>query len=477
MVSFSVLVRHPDDSVLCFALELYLGYINAIEDRLHRMEAIVGGLVREDDPLFKANEELRALLAGPPLGGRGSRNSYNEKLHAASSSDQSYSQHPNHSDQEHQHHPPPLHDYRTQSRQGSQHEQQQLPIQYPLQQQSFVQLQNQHQQYPSHIADVPLSQSPVMAPQSLSEGTQQSMDATRTNSFHRDLIRENSLQSYSSPSPALSSDHSVADFVDSPVASEGFPKLGANTPAIEDIDDLEDDLGHLTLDQRGRERYVGKSSPMFYGLRHYGSGSGQLTSSAETGKPQARRFIDNPDLPSPEVMTQLLNLYFTYVHPFMPVIVCSKFFETLQDRNYSPSFLLLLNSIFALASKYSDDVSFRIDPAKPETVGVRFADKAREILDTLYDSPDLHCVGALCLLAFQQMGTGNGYRAWMYVGISIRMAQHLGLNRDCLKLNPHMPLLDREERNRIWWTCFTADRIMSASFGRSQVCRLNGMMR
>ncbi|KAG0223681.1 hypothetical protein BGX31_008375 [Mortierella sp. GBA43] len=444
-------------------------YINAIEDRLHRMEAIVGGLVREDDPLLQSNEELRALLAGTPLRSRGSRDSYNEAHHGASTNDQpqQYLQHPDHSDLEHQHHPPPLHDYETLMNQGSQ--QQQLPIQYPLQQQ-FLQHQNQQQQqFPNRVLDTPLGHSPDMAPQSLPEGTQQNNDAARTSSFHRDLMRDNSLQSFNSPSPVLSSDHSVADFADSPTtASETIPKAGMSTPAMDGMDELEDDLGHLTLDRMGRERYVGKSSPMFYAGRHYVTGLHISAMHPETEKPAARKFVDNLELPSPEVMTHLLNLHFTYVHPFMPVFVTSKFLKRIQDREYTPSFLFLLNSIFALAARYSDDISFRTDPAKPETVGDRFADKAREILDTLYDSPDLYCVGALCLLAFQQMGTGNGYRAWMYVGISIRMAQHLGLNRNCLKLNPHMPMLDREERNRIWWTCFTADRIISVSFGRPQ---------
>ncbi|KAF9996897.1 hypothetical protein BGZ65_007529, partial [Modicella reniformis] len=435
-------------------------YINAIEDRLHRMEAIVGGLVREDDPLFQSNEELRALLAGPPLKTRGSRESYNEKQHIADTAgqqSQSYLQNPNSSDVEHQHHPPPLHDYRALM-------QHQPPVQYPQQQQPFVQQQNQQQQYPGHTMDAQLSQSPDIVP----EGTQQGVDSSRTGLSHRGLMREGSFQSFSSPSPVLSSDHSVTEFVDSPTVSEYLPRQGVSTPPTEEIEDLEDDLGHLTLDQSGRERYVGKSSPMFYGRRHYGTGPRMLAWDRETEKPEARKFIDNLDLPSPEVMTHLLNLHFTYVHPFLPVFIWSKFLKRLQDRNYTPSFLFLLNCIFALASRFSDDPIFRTDPAKSETVGVHFADKAREILDILYDSPDLHCVGALCLLAFQQMGTGNGYRAWMYVGISIRMAQHLGLNRNCLKLNPHMPSLDREERNRIWWTCFTADRVLSASFGRPQ---------
>ncbi|KAK3818827.1 MAG: fungal-specific transcription factor domain-containing protein [Benniella sp.] len=202
---------------------------------------------------------------------------------------------------------------------------------------------------------------------------------------------------------------------------------------------------------------------MFYNQRHWGGFSVR-----ERDVPEARKFVENPDLPSPEMMTKLLNLYFTFVHPFAPVIVWSKFLKRLQTKNYSPSFLFLLNSLFAVSSRFSDDVSLRTDPTKPETLGVHFVEKAKAILDTIYDSPDIHCVGGLILLSYQQMGTGGGYRAWMFIGLAIRMAQHLGLNRDCVKLNPNMPILDREERNRVWWTCFVADRIISATFGRPQ---------
>ncbi|ORZ05725.1 fungal-specific transcription factor domain-domain-containing protein [Lobosporangium transversale] len=202
---------------------------------------------------------------------------------------------------------------------------------------------------------------------------------------------------------------------------------------------------------------------MFYNRRHWGG-----YSIREREQPEARKFVENPDLPSPEVMTKLLNLYFIYVHPFAPVFVWSKFLKRLQNRDYSPSFLFVLNSIFALASRFSDDLSFRTDPTKPQTIGVKFAEKAKAILDTIYDAPDMYCVGGLVILSYQQMGTGGGYRAWMFIGLAIRMAQHLGLHRDCMKLNPHMPALDREERNRIWWACFVADRLVSATFGGPQ---------
>lgn len=278
-------------------------------------------------------------------------------------------------------------------------------------------------------------------------------------------MRDAVLSAISSPSPVLGSEHSLGDRNERSPGLDYFPQLGVHTPPTNnDMDDLEEDIGHLTLDHKGLVRYVGKTSPMFYNRRHWGNGSVR-----EREVPEARKFVENPDLPSPEVMTRLLNLYFTYVHPFAPVMVWSKFLRRLQNKDYSPSFLFLLNSLFALSSRFSDDVSLRTDPTKPETMGLHFVEKAKAILDTIYDSPDIHCVGGLILLSYQQMGTGGGFRAWMFIGLAIRMAQHLGLNRDCVKLNPHMHVLDREERNRVWWTCFVADRIISATFGRPQV--------
>ncbi|KAF9989356.1 hypothetical protein BGZ75_006645 [Mortierella antarctica] len=442
-------------------------YINAIEDRLHRMEAIVGGLVREDDPILQSGpgDELRALFNGSSSGSlqsprsRGSRDSYTDHHTSDTHFQQAqFLQHPNRPDLDHQHHPPPLHDYNNMAQQQGQ---QQYAAQQP---QQFV----HQQQYSNRVQEMQLntSQSPDMGSASIPDGAPHTMDSARTSPLHRDLIRESTMPSFGSPSPILSSEHSVGDLSESTSTPDNLPRLGMQTPPVQEVEDLEDDMGHLTLDMRGRERYVGKSSPMFYSRRHYGGQDPSRVQPFVT--PEAQKFMENPDLPSPEIMTHLLNLHFTYVHPFAPVFVWSKFLKRLQERDYTPSFLFLLNSIFALASRYSDDTSLRKDPAKPETVGARFADKAKEILDTLYDSPDLHCVGALVLLAFQQMGTGCSYRSWMYVGISIRMAQHLGLNRSCTKLNPNMPVLDREERNRIWWTCFMADRIISTSFGRPQ---------
>ncbi|KAF9957600.1 hypothetical protein BGZ72_001639 [Mortierella alpina] len=444
-------------------------YVNSIEDRLHRMEAMVSG-VADDELMTVSGDEVgtrprsssSASASGKPRRRKSTKGSADKPAQVAG--------HKGKADSDPQQHPHLLSDYQYQHQfqhenpyQLGQQQQQQHQHQFLQGQLSPHHQSQQHHANPLLDLQLDSSESPDMISQTHSDDMHRMMDPHLITPLHQDLLRDTSFPSFNSPSPILSSEHSVGEYNDRSPRADTLPRLGLNTPPIHDVDDLEEDMGHLTLDHKGHERYVGKSSPMFYNRRHWGG-----YSIRERELPEARKFVENPDLPSPEVMTKLLNLYFSYVHPFAPVFVWSKFLKRLQTRDYSPSFLFLLNSIFALASRFSDDPSLRTDPTKPETVGVRFVEKAKAILDTIYDSPDMYCVGALVLLSYQQMGTGGGYRAWMFIGISIRMAQHLGLNRDCMKLNPHMPALDREERNRIWWTCFVADRIVSATFGRPQ---------
>ncbi|KAG0213238.1 hypothetical protein BGX28_004811 [Mortierella sp. GBA30] len=457
-------------------------YNNAVEDRLHRMETMISGVT--DDERSNASDEKgprprsssSASASGRARRRKSPKDSVNKPAQVArrERGAQVISEQQPHPylQSDHQHPSSPLHEFTLDQKQLQHQHQFQLenPYQLGQQQQRFVQdrFTQQHQpqhQHPNGILDLQLdsSRSPDVISQTYSDDIHPGMETHLLSPMHQDLLKDTSFASFSSPSPILGSDHSIGEYNERSPGADTLPRLGMNTPPTRDLDDLEEDMGHLTLDHKGHERYVGKSSPMFYNRRHWGG-----YSIREREQPEARKFVENPDLPSPEVMTTLLNLHFTYVHPFAPCFVWSTFLRRLQTRDYSPSFLFLLNSIFALASRFSDDLSLRTDPAKPETAGVRFMEKAKAILDTIYDSPDMYCVGALVLLSYQQMGSGAGYRAWMFIGISIRMAQHLGLNRDCLKLNPLMPALGREERNRIWWTCFVADRLVSATFGRPQ---------
>ncbi|KAG0235732.1 hypothetical protein BGW42_004782 [Actinomortierella wolfii] len=440
-----------------------VGYINAIEDRLHRMEAIVGGLVDADGKESSAgsNGSAAGIIGTGGMNGKLKRRK--SKGSAKPDGESANAQEP----QAHLLHiAPDLAGHRRQTpglpgfQSSPEHNSQQPQV--PQQQQPQPSLLQQHPVHPGYINHQPppglrldSSQSPEVLPTSQASGEGYSP-------LHRDHLRENT--SFSTPSPVLSSQHSVGETGDTAPKIESSCHHMQQRVCGTEMDDLEDDMGHLTLDRVGQERYVGKSSPMWYNERHYGGVCDTLV----PVRPAAAKFVENLDLPSPEVMSHLINLHLKHVHPFAPVFIWSKFLRRLQAGDYDPSFLLLLNALFALASRFSDDVSLRTDPTKPETAGLQFVQNAKAILDIVYDTSDTTIIAGLVLLSYQRVGTGGGWAAWMFVGLAIRMAQHVGLNRDPTKLNRNMHPLIREERNRIWWSLVMADRFISACFGRPQ---------
>ncbi|CAG8606122.1 7966_t:CDS:10 [Ambispora leptoticha] len=141
------------------------------------------------------------------------------------------------------------------------------------------------------------------------------------------------------------------------------------------------------------------------------------------------------------------------------------FLKSLKDKNNPPS-ILLLNSIFAVASIFSDDPRTRGDPDKPETVGDLFFERARDLLDDFMDRPRLSTIQALHFLAqFCVKSSRYSCRIWMYLGMAMSMARDLSLNRDCYKWD--IGKAEKAVRNRVFWATYVGEVVACASFGKS----------
>ncbi|KAF6792630.1 transcription factor [Colletotrichum sojae] len=77
--------------------------------------------------------------------------------------------------------------------------------------------------------------------------------------------------------------------------------------------------------------------------------------------------------------------------------------------------------------------------------------------------------GFLCL-SFYEIGRGNLSKGWGFSGIAFRMAQDLGFQRDPKHWTSHDASLgtdeDMEIRRRIFWGCYTSDKLISLVLGR-----------
>ncbi|KAI8635936.1 fungal-specific transcription factor domain-containing protein [Parasitella parasitica] len=236
-----------------------------------------------------------------------------------------------------------------------------------------------------------------------------------------------------------------------------------------------DSAGQLSMDENGGVRYLGKSSG-FYLLsdsRTYQNGAFHFSGYAHQFKvdqnlyqsSRKRRYsnVDPLDLPPKDLSEHLITLYFTHFYPVLPMfykrrLVCS-------SSPLEPVSPLLLNAIYAIASRVSSDERVRSDPHAPDTAGDIFYERAKCLLDDYYDTPKISTVQALLLMASHQQGAMKSARAWLYSGMAFRMAQDLGLNRNCdhWNISPE----ERDRRKRVFWCCYIVDRVTSAIYGRA----------
>ncbi|KAJ3098486.1 hypothetical protein HDU97_003985 [Phlyctochytrium planicorne] len=217
-----------------------------------------------------------------------------------------------------------------------------------------------------------------------------------------------------------------------------------------------DSSGSVDAEIIGSQGFSHRQSTMKFGSRLVGSGSTSLSSSSTAHIP-------------PEAIRELLDLYFTYIHPTMPLVHMNSFMSNFA--NESP---LLLNSMYALAARYSNHPTIRSTPDMLYNNGDIFYNKARELVDHYMDVPNTSTVTALLCLATYAAGSGRGSAAWMYSGMAIRMAQELKLNiepefDESSSVGTKMSWLERERRRRIWWTCFVLDRYAGAAADRSMI--------
>ncbi|CAO3622671.1 unnamed protein product [Cunninghamella blakesleeana] len=347
------------------------GYIEAIEGRLHRLEALIGSIIQEDDPRF------RAIIT---------------ELHA------------------------------------------------PLQ---------------------------------TSSGEYIRRKANNDDSIDNSELDPHQPQSHpllSSPSSSSNLNHGPPDSK-SMILNHHLQNEPANQQRQTDRDSPDGNDGNLSVDESGQIRYYGKSSGFYMlknsqnfknGAFHFSNKGYQTDSNTDS----IQQLIDPFELPPPDLARDLLQLYFIHFYTLIPILHKDSFWERYESNTNPPS-KLLLNAMFAIASRISHDVRVRTTPDAANTAGDIFFERARILLDFEYDDFNISTIQALLLMSSHQNGALKSIRGWIYSGMAFRMSQNLGLHRNCdsWDLSP----VEKEERKRVYYCCFVIDRLSCAMHGRSPI--------
>ena len=199
----------------------------------------------------------------------------------------------------------------------------------------------------------------------------------------------------------------------------------------------------------------------------------QLIANAATSRQQEYRLRSLSTIRGvrAELALHLLDLHWnrqhhTYLLTYRPVFMR----ELVDGGPYCTDFLL--NAIFACASKFSERIELRDDPADPESVGQGFFRRCEEIIsrESVLSQSRIPTIIGLLMMGATYNARGSTSKGWLYTGYALRMVFDLGLHLDSqdVKSNPE----EAEIRRRVFWGAFICEKLQSVYLGRPVTIQL-----
>ncbi|PWY77031.1 C6 transcription factor [Aspergillus heteromorphus CBS 117.55] len=255
---------------------------------------------------------------------------------------------------------------------------------------------------------------------------------------------------------------------------------------------ISDDVNALSLSATQPSSYLGVSSVhavlkvivwlepncLSYISRTPAAGAGResvmdiASPESQSWQPQGPRQRHGTPAPSqlqvPE--SQLLDAYFTYFQPFVPMLDEQSFRQThLTSCRKDEQWLALLNIVFALGSIAAcpaEDLSHKAYYMRCKSYLV------------------LECLGSPHVETIQTLGLMGGYYlhytsqpnlAYSIMGAALRMAAALGLHKEISDSQPgnsRQRLATIDQKRRVWWSLFCLDTWGGMTLGRPSMGRL-----
>ncbi|KAK0444279.1 uncharacterized protein EV420DRAFT_1751901 [Desarmillaria tabescens] len=160
------------------------------------------------------------------------------------------------------------------------------------------------------------------------------------------------------------------------------------------------------------------------------------------------------DLPPEHILTNLIDVYYTHVHPSYPLLPPRHLIEPkLTAPTVPEGTTCLMLALCAYAGRLSPSnpalTVFGGDPSK--IAADLWYEQARTAMSALLRKGSrLESVQTLLLLALRDHGRGSEGQAWLLIGLAVRMAQELEL----------------KPTSEVWGVCLTLDLLLSLQLGR-----------
>lgn len=174
-------------------------------------------------------------------------------------------------------------------------------------------------------------------------------------------------------------------------------------------------------------------------------------------------------LPPRSLCDELIESYFKWVHPIVPVINKTRFMRQYRDPKNPPS-LLLLQAVLLAGSRVCNNQQLMDANGSTTPAALTFYKRAKALYDANYEDDRVTIVQALLLMGWYWEGPEDVTKNVFYWSrVAIIVAQGSGMHRSVEA--SQLSKADKRLWKRIWWTLFTRDRSVAVALGRP--CNIN----
>ena len=169
-------------------------------------------------------------------------------------------------------------------------------------------------------------------------------------------------------------------------------------------------------------------------------------------------------LPPRALCDDLVESYFTWVAPIVPVIDRTSFMARYKSSNNPPS-LLLLQAVLLAGSRVCSNPQLMDANGSTRSAAIAFQSRARHLWEAGYESDRITALQSLILLGwYWERAEDVTTNVFYFNSLSITIAYGCGLHRSVE--NSHLSRRSKSLWKRIWWTLFTRDRSVAVALGR-----------
>lgn len=169
-------------------------------------------------------------------------------------------------------------------------------------------------------------------------------------------------------------------------------------------------------------------------------------------------------LPPRSLCDELIESYFKWVHPIVPIVSRTRFMKQYKDPKNPPS-LLLLQAILLAGSRVCNNPQLMDANGSTTPAALTFYKRAKALYDASYEDDRVTIVQSLLLMGWYWEGPEDVTKNVFYwTRVATIVAQGSGMHRSVE--GSQLSKADKRLWKRIWWTLFTRDRSVAVALGR-----------